>query len=87
MDVRSMGDDAVVVIKDDDDEAKSAWPAWKHLLEVSLPPPLPRMSFSTHSHRAPPYLQDIPKPHIVSSAFAPPSFISGRDPSQTNFAA
>lgn len=34
MDVRAMGDDSVVVIAEEDDEAKSAWPAWKHLLEV-----------------------------------------------------
>ena len=41
MDLRSMQDDEVVVVKDDA-EPQSAWPAWKHLLEdlaEASPPP------------------------------------------------
>ncbi len=35
MDLRAMGDDHVVGVEDGaEDSAKSAWPAWKHLLEV-----------------------------------------------------
>lgn len=35
MDVREMGDDSFVIVIEDG-EAKSAWPPWKHLLEVSF---------------------------------------------------
>ncbi len=37
MDIREMGaDDSFVVVGIQDAEAMSAWPPWKHLLEVSI---------------------------------------------------
>lgn len=35
LDVRSMGDDSIVVIEEGEG-ANSAWPPWKHLLEVRI---------------------------------------------------